>query len=109
MGDDGNRIGHLVDAAFDQDTLEIQAYLLNSSFFDRLIGRMGRIQPDKVHACSRELMVVTTGRVKAVELAPEDTSLLSTTAPFTLKEEDRVAEREFETVPDGQPLSSTRR
>jgi len=109
MGDDGNRIGHLVDAAFNQDTLEIEAYLLNASFFERLMGRVGRIQPDKVHACSRELMMVTTGRVKAAELAPEDTTVMTTTAPFTFKDEDRVTEPRFETVPDGQPLTSSRR
>src|SRR5207237_22952 len=28
MGDDGNRIGHVIDATFDQDSLEISAYVL---------------------------------------------------------------------------------
>jgi len=32
MGDDGNRIGHLVDATFDQDSLAIEAYLLRATF-----------------------------------------------------------------------------
>src|SRR5689334_21450800 len=46
MGDDGNRIGHLVDATFDQDSLEIDAYLLRTSATERLFGRRARIQPD---------------------------------------------------------------
>src|SRR5436305_867131 len=52
MGDDGNLIGRLVDASFDQDSLEIEAYLLHASPFERMVGRRGRIQPAKVHACS---------------------------------------------------------
>src|SRR5262252_5261217 len=39
MGDDGDLIGHLVDATFDQDTLEIHDYLLSASLWERLIGR----------------------------------------------------------------------
>src|SRR5262245_24818812 len=31
LGDDGNRIGRLIDGTFDQDTLEIGAYLLRAS------------------------------------------------------------------------------
>src|SRR5437763_3775448 len=42
MGDDGNRIGQVVDATFDQDTLEIEAYLLSASLWEQLIGRTGR-------------------------------------------------------------------
>lgn len=118
MGDDGNRIGHLVDAVFDQDTLEIEAYLLRASFFERLIGRRGRIQPAKVHACSRELMMVMTGQVKAAEIAPEDTAPLDT-APreaevevrMPLKPADRLAMPTYEPVApveveDGQPAGA---
>ena len=108
MGDDGNRIGHLVDATFDQDSLEVEAYLLQAGFFERLVGQRGRIQPDKVHACSRELMVVTTGRMKAAEVAPETAS---ETAPLDLrmplKDEDRLPA--YEPVPDGQPVGASHR
>jgi|ERR1051326_2083125 sporulation protein YlmC with PRC-barrel domain len=107
MGDDGNRIGHLVDATFNQDTLEVEAYLLRANLRERLIGRRGRIQPDKVHACSRELMMVTTGKVKAAELAPgEETGSLEMTLP--LKEADRLDAPAYEPVPDGQPVRSAR-
>jgi uncharacterized protein YrrD len=102
MGDDGNRIGHVVDAIFDQDTLEIQAYLLQSSLLDQVSGRPARIAPDKVHSCSRQLMVVTTGRVPTTEeTAPVETGM-------PLKEEDRVAVPSFETVPDGKPVNANR-
>jgi uncharacterized protein YrrD len=107
MGDDGMRIGHLVDAMFDQDTLQIEAYLLQTSFFDQLFGRRGRIAPDTVHSCSRELMMVATGHLKPAEEAPAP-------APTTdevrvpLKDEDRVAVPSFETVPDGQPIANRR-
>ena len=106
MGDDGNRIGHLVDATFNQDSLEVEAYLLRASFRERLIGRRGRIQPDKVHACSRELMMVVTGKVKAVELAPEETHSME--MPLPLKAADRVAAPSYEPVPDGKPVGALR-
>jgi uncharacterized protein YrrD len=102
MGDDGNRIGRVVDATFNQDTLDIEAYLLRDGLFDRMFGRRSRIQPDKVHACSRELMIVATGHVKT-EVAPQaipDTAPLDVRMP--LKQEDRLPE--YEPVPDGQPV-----
>jgi sporulation protein YlmC with PRC-barrel domain len=107
MGDDGNRIGDLVDATFDQDSLEIEAYLLRATFRERLIGRRARIQPDKVHACSRELMIVMTGRVKVSELeAPEETAALDVALP--LKDADRLDAPQYEPVPDGQPVRASR-
>jgi sporulation protein YlmC with PRC-barrel domain len=108
MGDDGNRIGHLVDATFDQDSLEVRTYVLRASFFERLVGRRGRIEPDKVHACSRELMIVTTGRVAEIETAPQpdETSPLDVRMP--LKDADRLPTPSFEAVPDGQPIGSRR-
>jgi uncharacterized protein YrrD len=107
MGDDGNRIGRLVDAAFDQDNLEIDAYLLQSSLFDQLIGRRARIQPALVHSCSRELMIFATGHVKELPAAAttvEQTPPLEMRMP--LKTEDRMPEPSFEQVPDGQPVGA---
>src|SRR5579864_6089771 len=106
MGDDGNRIGQLVDATFDQDSLAIDSYLLRASFTERLFGRPGRIQPDKVHACSRELMIVVTGHVKATELAPEESTSLE--VPLPLKEADRLPTPAYEAVPDGKPIGAAR-
>jgi sporulation protein YlmC with PRC-barrel domain len=107
MGDDGNRVGRLVDAAFNQDTLEIEAYLLRSGGWLRILGRGDRIQPGKVHACSRELMLVATGRVKELPVpaaASEDTTPLSLRMP--LKTDDRLPAPDYEHVPDGQPVSA---
>jgi sporulation protein YlmC with PRC-barrel domain len=106
MGDDGNSIGHLLDAAFDQDKLEIDAYLLRSDGFDRLIGRRGRIQPAKVHACSRELMIFVTGRLKELPAAAtlDETTPLSLRMP--LKADDRLPAPSFDQVPDGQPVGA---
>ena len=106
MGDDGNRIGDVVDATFDQDSLAIEAYLLRARLIERLFGRRGRIQPDKVHACSRELMMVSTGRVTATELVHEDTAALD--MPLPLKEADRLASPSYDTVPDGKPIGAAR-
>ncbi len=107
MGDDGNRIGHLVDATFNQDSLEVEAYLLRASFRERLIGRRGRIQPDKVHSCSRELMMVVTGHVKGAELVPEDTRSME--VPLPLKDADRLATPSYEPERDGRPVGSSSR
>jgi sporulation protein YlmC with PRC-barrel domain len=113
MGDDGNRIGYLVDATFDQDSLEVHAYLLRATFFQRLFGRRGRIEPEQVHACSRELMMVTTGHVTEhvteVEAAPqpEDTTSLDMRMP--LKDADRLPVPTYEPVRDGKPVGAHRR
>jgi hypothetical protein len=114
MGDDGELIGHLVDISFDQDSLEVENYLLRAGFFERLIGRRGRIQPQTLHACSRELMLVTTGRV--TERVTEEVGtagLAEETAPLDvrlpLKEADRLPAPAFEQVPDGKPVGANRR
>jgi uncharacterized protein YrrD len=106
MGDDGVRIGQLVDATFDQDTLQIDAYLLQSSFFEQLFGRRGRITPDAVHSCSRELMMVATGHVRPADEVPTRAEAEEPRMP--LKEEDRAAVPTFEPVPDGQPVATRR-
>jgi sporulation protein YlmC with PRC-barrel domain len=108
MGDDGNLIGQLVDATFNQDTLEVEAYLLRSTFFRRLFGRRGRIQPAKVHASSRELMIVTTGRVKELPAVPlsDESPTLSLRLP--LKDEDRLAPPTYDQVKDGHPVGRVR-
>jgi sporulation protein YlmC with PRC-barrel domain len=107
MGDDGNRIGRLVDAAFNQDSLEVDAYLLRAGGLDQLIGRRGRIQPAKVHSCSRELMIFSTGRLKelpAPTTVVEETPTASLRIPF--KAEDRLPAPSFDQVPDAQPVGA---
>ncbi|HEV7664072.1 MAG TPA: PRC-barrel domain-containing protein [Chloroflexota bacterium] len=109
MGDDGNRIGRLADAAFNQDSLDIESYLLRTGGFASMVGRGGRIQPAKVHACSRELMMVTTGRLKelATSVAP---SHVEETAPIglrlALKPEDRLPAPSFDAMPEAQPVAA---
>jgi sporulation protein YlmC with PRC-barrel domain len=105
MGDDGNRIGSLVDAVFDQDTLQLEAYLLQADLIHRLIGRGGRIEPNSVHASSRDLMVVKTGRAEEAEPAPEEKTV-PLEVPVPMKEEDRVSSPTFEPVADGQAVGA---
>jgi|SRR5579859_7054884 len=109
MGDDGNRIGRLVDAAFNQDSLEIDAYLLRSSGWDQLIGRRGRIQPAKVHACSRELMIFATGHMNelpaATPTALEETAPMVTTR-LALKTEDRLPAPAFDDESEVEPVGA---
>jgi sporulation protein YlmC with PRC-barrel domain len=103
MGDDGNRIGKLIDATFDQDSLEIDNYLLRSTFMQRFTGRRGRIQPSKVHSCSRELMVVLSGKVREEQAAvsPTEESL-----GVPLKLEDRLPAPGLASVADGQAVGA---
>ena len=105
MGDDGNLIGRLIDATFDQDTLEVDAYLLRSTFFQRLFGSRGRIQPPKVHACSRELMIVNTGRVKELPAVPLSADAPTVSLRLPLKDEDRLAAPAYDQVNDGKPVA----
>jgi sporulation protein YlmC with PRC-barrel domain len=105
LGDDGTRIGHLLDARFDQDTLKIDAYVLRLGLLARLSRSGGRIVPNSVHSCSRELMMVTTGRMKELPpVAEEPSSPLS----VPLKVEDRLATPSFEPVPDGHTVGANR-
>jgi|SRR6266568_3406038 len=105
MGDDGDRVGRLIDATFDQDTLEIQAYLLRANLWQRLTGRRGRIQPTTVHASSRELMLVASGRLKDVPAAADEESpTVSMRTP--LKADDQLPGPTYEPVSDGQTIGS---
>ena len=103
MGDDGNLVGHLVDATFDQDSLDVDAYLLRSTAWQRLVGGRARIQPARVHSCSRELMMVSTGRLKELPAA-EDSTTISLRLP--LKDEDRLPAPTFEQAQDGRPVGA---
>jgi len=103
LGDDGNRIGRLGDATFDQDSLDIDNYLLRSTtFWQRMSGRRGRIQPTKVHACSRELMIVVSGRLKEQPVTSEESM------GVPLKVEDRVPVPSMSNIEDGQPIAAVR-
>src|SRR5690242_8302307 len=56
MTDAGERVGQIVDADLDDQTLAVKAYLLR-----RVKGvwrRRGRIHPDEVVSCSPDLMLV---------------------------------------------------
>ncbi|GAC1318381.1 MAG: hypothetical protein NVSMB2_13120 [Chloroflexota bacterium] len=108
MGDDGNRVGHLVDATFNQDTFEIEAYLLRAGGLSRVMGKRARIVPDTVHSCSRDLMMVNSGRTR--ELAPATTPTASVDESPTiglripLKPEDRLPAPSFDSVPESHPV-----
>jgi hypothetical protein len=104
----------LADAAFDQDSLSVEAYLLHSSGWASLFGRPHRIQPPKVHACSRDLMMVETGRIKELTTpttppaltADDESPTLAEMMP--LKADDRLPAPTYEQVPDGQPVGARR-
>jgi sporulation protein YlmC with PRC-barrel domain len=102
LGDDGNRIGRLLDATFDQNSLDIDAYLLRSTLMERLTGRRGRIQPSKVHSCSRELMMVTSGKLKEEPVRTEES------LGVPLKLEDRLPVPSMSNIEDGQPVGAAR-
>ena len=103
MGDDGNLIGRLADATFDQDSLDVDAYLLRSTAWQRLVGGRARIQPARVHSCSRELMMVSTGRVKEPAAADDNTTI---GLRLPLKDEDRLPAPSFDQAPDGRPVGA---
>lgn len=123
MSEDGVSIGHLVDAVFDPDSLAIEAYLLQGNgVLDSLSGRRNRIEPDKVQSCSRDLMLVSFGVEKAAVESPpapieepapvEAAQPVESTRPVEksvpLKKADKLPTSSFETVPNGDPASSSR-
>ncbi len=112
MGDDGDRIGSLTDATFDQDTLAIDAYMLKAAGWLRFTTTYGgRIQPDKVHACSRHIMIYSTGRVTE---SPEPAVIEEShavTRRMPLKPEDQLpapSYDDYDRTPDGQTVSTGR-
>jgi sporulation protein YlmC with PRC-barrel domain len=105
LGDDGNRIGRLMDATFDQDSLDIDTYQLRATFWERFTGRRGRIQPSKVHSCSRELMMVQSGKLKE---QPSVVDEAEQSLGVPLKFEDRVPVPSMSNVEDGQPVVAAR-
>ncbi|HEY2596208.1 MAG TPA: PRC-barrel domain-containing protein [Chloroflexota bacterium] len=114
MGDDGTRVGHLVDATFDQDSLAIGAYMLQgSSLLDSFSGKRNRIEPNSVQSCSRELMLIANGHSAAEAVAPsetparadgqattptQETAPLETSVP--LKEVDKLKSADKPKAPD---------
>jgi uncharacterized protein YrrD len=62
LADSGDRVGSLADAIFDPDTLDITAYELDRSFWERWLGGGGLIRPEDVVSCSFQLMIVTSAR-----------------------------------------------
>jgi sporulation protein YlmC with PRC-barrel domain len=102
LGDDGDRIGRLMDASFDQNSLDIEAYLLNATFWQRLTGHHGKIQPAQVHSCSRELMMVTTGHM--TEAASTEAASAGIGVP--LKVEDRLPEPDKSPAENGQRVKA---
>ncbi len=113
MGDDGDRIGKLADATFDQDSLAIGHYLLRTtSFWEDLSGRRSRIQPSEVHSCSRELMIVRSRTVSEApsEALPHEPKATSDDESLgvPLKVDDRVPAPSSTKVDDGQPVTAKR-
>jgi len=62
-----------------------------------------------VHACSRELMIFATGRVKELPAATavvEDTTSPTLSLRMPLKPEDRLPEPTFEEEPEARPAGA---
>jgi sporulation protein YlmC with PRC-barrel domain len=107
MGDDGNRVGRVHDATFNQDTLEIEAYLLRAEGWRALFRLGGRIQPAQVHACSRELMVVISGPLSEAAASSTVDEPTEIAPRMPLKAEDRVPSSPLEDqVPEPEPVAA---
>lgn len=106
LGDDGTRCGRLVDACLDPASLGVEAYLLSSSVWKRMLGRHARIEPGAVRSCSRELMVLSSPRPAEAAPAAVEAPTLGFSLP--LKPEDRLPEAgQAAAVPDGHTVGST--
>lgn len=94
MGDDGNGIGRLADAEFNQDSLDVDFYVLRSNVLLRLIPRRGRILPARIQSASRELLLLSTGTLK--NLPPPTDDETKPSPPLPLKADDRLPTPSFE-------------
>ncbi len=92
IGDDGDAIGKLADAHFDQDTLRIESYILGARGWWRWFGSRNLIKPDRVFSCSRELMVLRTGRVAQESLRPGELTVAPRTSGVGMLELPASAE-----------------
>ncbi|MBI2756814.1 MAG: PRC-barrel domain-containing protein [Chloroflexi bacterium] len=67
MSDGGDAMGALQDVSFDPDSLRVDGFELEVPVMERWFGGGGRISPEAVVSCSRELMLVRAGRQPAQE------------------------------------------
>lgn len=79
LGDGGDRVGSLSDLCLNQETLRVEWFELSVPKLERWLGSGGRISPDAVLSCSRELMLVRGGKQTAE--AEDETAALG--APAT--------------------------
>jgi sporulation protein YlmC with PRC-barrel domain len=109
MGVDGSRIGRLSDAAFNQDDLTIECYVLRLNILQRLTRRPGRILPDAIQSCSRELMLVSTPDLTSPPSESARADTVPPSLPVALKVDDRPPAPSFEQAPDSQPVAARTR
>jgi sporulation protein YlmC with PRC-barrel domain len=107
IGVDGNRVGRLSDAVFDQDSLAIECYVLRQGIAQRLTGRSRRILPKTIQTCSRELMLLSVAQPndppdQAAEAPPPG-------PPLALKIDDRLVAPGPNQAADTQPVIARRR
>jgi sporulation protein YlmC with PRC-barrel domain len=107
IGVDGNRIGHLSDAVFDQDSLAIEFYVLRQGIAQRLTGRGGRILPNTIRTCSRELMLLSVAQPN--ELPSVAAELEPPGPPLALKVDDRLPSPRLDQAADSEPVVARRR
>ena len=107
MGDDGDRVGEVLDATFDQDTLKIEAYVLRSDVLQRLTGR-ARSHPARTRAVVQPR--ADAGRAREGNRsrrggagARRDDDRQS--ARSRSKVDDRLPAPSFDQVPDGKAIS----
>lgn len=93
MGDDGNRMGTLCDVHVNADSLRVEAWELAVPRMERWLGGGGRVQPNAVLSCSRELMLVRSSR-HVVQTVPGS----DTTDSRAMADGQVERERERETV-----------
>ena len=77
LGDGGDRVGNLVDAHFNPDSLSIEGYELAVPPLERWFGGGGRITPEIVVACSRDLMIIRASRHSETEEEPKNGTVAS--------------------------------
>lgn len=79
LGDGGDRVGNLVDAHFNPDSLRVEGYELAVPPLERWFGGGGRFTPEIVLACSRELMIIRASREREPQEEPANGAVPAST------------------------------
>jgi uncharacterized protein YrrD len=70
ISESGDRVGHIADVCLNRETLEVEAYELETPAWERMFRGAARIEPDRVMLCSADVMIIGHPQSVTVTVSP---------------------------------------